>query len=467
MKKVTVIFAVIVLMISTNLFAQEKQEFKDLSIKTEINDAELVFNKTLKWDNFKIPGFFVDEYILWYEYFELEGKATRYQYQVSADNNATYVLRLYNKIFTDAGFKILYSASKSQNKTSSKDLNNRYNNYFGNKKLGGRYGIGGGDDNSFIIGKKMIGNKTVFAIIFSETYGNGTIITEDIYEPETIKEHREAVSLYKNSDIIYNDDVGFHDFTVITNIAQDGKTTTKKVSGYMKHKYCSVPAGNSTMQIIENYKEAIKNKGGEILAFSHSKKYFNDFRKNIPDHGLNNYAWITFNDANDYYLSGYIKGDKMDHYVVVLTEVSESNSYYSLVTIDVKPMEKGLVTANSINTDITKNGHIAIYDIHFDTGKSEIKSESVDALQNIAEYLNAHSDKKYIIVGHTDNVGDFEANLKLSKERAEAVKNELVSKYSVKAEQLIAYGDGQTAPVATNFTKEGKAKNRRVEIVEQ
>jgi len=72
-----------------------------------------------------------------------------------------------------------------------------------------------------------------------------------------------------------------------------------------------------------------------------------------------------------------------------------------------------------------------------------------------------------LIVGHTDNVGDFDANLKLSKERAEAVINELVTKYSVKIEQLKAHGDGPTAPVASNSTDEGKAKNRRVEIVEQ
>jgi OOP family OmpA-OmpF porin len=130
-------------------------------------------------------------------------------------------------------------------------------------------------------------------------------------------------------------------------------------------------------------------------------------------------------------------------------------------------MDDNLVTVKNLDESITETGHIAIYDIHFDTGKSEIKPESANALQNIAEYLNAHSDQKYIIVGHTDNVGDFEANLKLSKERAEAVKNEFTSKYSVKAEQLIAHGDGQTAPVATNSTEEGKAKNRRVEIVEQ
>ncbi len=130
-------------------------------------------------------------------------------------------------------------------------------------------------------------------------------------------------------------------------------------------------------------------------------------------------------------------------------------------------MDKGLVSVKDMETNITQNGHIAIYDIHFDSGKSAVKPESIETLKKIAKYLNAHPDKKYIIVGHTDNTGNFETNLKLSKDRADAVKNELVSKYSVKSEQLKTYGDGQTAPIATNSTDKGKAKNRRVEIVEQ
>ena len=464
MKKVTLIFVGIALMISTNLWAQDNQEYEDLSIKKEINNAELVFNKTIKWDNFKIPGFFIDDYILWDDYYELEGKATRYQYKVSADNNATYVLKLYNKIFTDSGFKILYSKA---NPMYPSTFNDKYNYALGNNKLQGRYSVGGGGNNALIIGKKVTDDKTLFVIIFAETYSNGTIITEDIFEPETIKEHREAVSLYKNSNIIYNDDIGFHEFDVVTNIAKDGKATTKTVNGYVKHKYCSVPSGNSTLQIIENFKEAIKNKGGEILAYSHSKNYFGTYIKNIPDHGLKRYEWITYNNSNDYYLSGYIRGDKMDHYVVVLTELSEGKSYYSLVTIDVKPMAKGLVTVNSINEDITKNGHIAIYDIYFDTGKSTIKAESSGALKNIAEYLNAHKDKKFFIVGHTDNAGDFNSNMTLSENRAKVVMNELITKYGVNADQLKAYGVANLSPVTSNSTDSGRAKNRRVEIVEQ
>ena len=78
-----------------------------------------------------------------------------------------------------------------------------------------------------------------------------------------------------------------------------------------------------------------------------------------------------------------------------------------------------------------------------------------------------NKDIKYIIVGHIDNVGDFDVNIKLSQERAKSVENELANKYKVSADLLNSYGDGSTAPIATNKTEEGRAKNRRVEIVEQ
>ena len=155
---------------------------------------------------------------------------------------------------------------------------------------------------------------------------------------------------------------------------------------------------------------------------------------------------------------------------IYIVEVISDFSNVTVITqdvIEVEEAETGMVTAKNMAEDIAATGHIAIYDIHFDTGKSAIKAESAIALKNIAEYLNAHSDKQFLIVGHTDNVGDFEANLKLSSARADAVMNELVTKYSVKAEQLKAYGDGSTSPVASNSTNDGKAKNRRVEIVEQ
>jgi len=126
-----------------------------------------------------------------------------------------------------------------------------------------------------------------------------------------------------------------------------------------------------------------------------------------------------------------------------------------------------LVSVDNITGDITMKGHIAIYGIYFETGKSVLKSESEKALNTIAEYINATSNKKFFIVGHTDNTGDFALNMTLSEERAKSVMSELITKYSVKADQLKAYGVSSLVPVASNMTEEGKAKNRRVEIVEQ
>ena len=71
------------------------------------------------------------------------------------------------------------------------------------------------------------------------------------------------------------------------------------------------------------------------------------------------------------------------------------------------------------------------------------------------------------IVGNTDNDGNFKANMELSQKRADAVVNELITKYKVSSSKLEAYGVGSLAPIATNDNEEGKALNRRVEIVKK
>ncbi len=139
----------------------------------------------------------------------------------------------------------------------------------------------------------------------------------------------------------------------------------------------------------------------------------------------------------------------------------------TLITQDVMEADKeDVFNAKNIDENLAAFGHLSVYSILFDPGKADIKPESEGTIKVIADYLKSHPDKKFIIVGHTDNTGEFEANLKLSMDRAQSVKNELVSKYSVNADQLKVFGDGQTAPVASNSTDEGKAQNRRVEIVE-
>jgi outer membrane protein OmpA-like peptidoglycan-associated protein len=141
---------------------------------------------------------------------------------------------------------------------------------------------------------------------------------------------------------------------------------------------------------------------------------------------------------------------------------------YKLVVVAKQAMVQK-VTANAavLAQDLKTTGHVAVYGIYFDTGKSEIKPESEPTLAEIAKLLQQNPNLKLYVVGHTDNVGELLYNMKLSQDRAGAVVNALVFQYSVTASRLVARGTGPLAPVASNKTEDGRAQNRRVELVEQ
>jgi len=108
-----------------------------------------------------------------------------------------------------------------------------------------------------------------------------------------------------------------------------------------------------------------------------------------------------------------------------------------------------------------------IYGITFDFDKADIKPESKAQLDQIGRLMSNHADLKLAITGHTDNQGAADYNQKLSQRRAEAIVAALVGTYAVMPNRLSAQGMGAASPVASNDTDEGRAKNRRVELVKQ
>jgi len=287
-----------------------------------------------------------------------------------------------------------------------------------------------------------------------------------------------VLPVYTGSDIRYDDEIGFEEISFIVD-----KSKIQNTQGVLRRTFCRAPEGRSPLEIIKNYEKGIKEMGGTILFLSRDpkkividgQKFADIFGKTRKDRGLatNHFTHTSFPNEITEYLVGKIDSGGNVVYIVVgagpgAWAASEHNrTFYELVTLEAKPMEMGMITAAEIGTGLTTQGRIAIYNIFFDTGKSIVKAESDGALKAIAEYLNSNKSKKVVVVGHTDNTGDFDMNIKLSKERAEAVIENLVSKYAVDKKQLKPYGVGPVSPVTSNSTEEGKGRNRRVEIVEQ
>jgi OOP family OmpA-OmpF porin len=149
-------------------------------------------------------------------------------------------------------------------------------------------------------------------------------------------------------------------------------------------------------------------------------------------------------------------------------DVANNGEMFSLMIVEESDMKQDVeFTAGDLAEALKTKGSIAVHNILFDTGKATIKPESAGALGIIAEVLKGDPALKIEIQGHTDNVGAAAANLKLSQDRAAAVKAYLVQTGGIAATRLSTAGLGDTKPVADNKTEEGRAQNRRVELVKK
>lgn len=137
---------------------------------------------------------------------------------------------------------------------------------------------------------------------------------------------------------------------------------------------------------------------------------------------------------------------------------------YELFVVDRQAMQQDIV-ANELLDKINQSGRVSLY-LHFDTAKATIKPESQSQLDQAAQMMKSAPALKIEVAGHTDNAGTPDGNLKLSQARAASVMQALVSR-GIAPTRLTAKGYGQTVPLADNKTEEGRAKNRRVELVKR
>ena len=162
-----------------------------------------------------------------------------------------------------------------------------------------------------------------------------------------------------------------------------------------------------------------------------------------------------------------LTANKGPQWVAVVASEMSGDSSYILTTVLTQAMQQEMTTdATAWAAEINSTGHAAVYGIEFDTGKATLKPASEKVLGDVLSLLQAQPDWKMKIEGHTDSTGTKASNLTLSQQRAAAVMAWLVEKGVANA-RLTATGLGDTKPIADNTTDEGRARNRRVELVKQ
>ena len=255
-----------------------------------------------------------------------------------------------------------------------------------------------------------------------------------------------------------------------------------KVEGARTTAFYRLPPDAAALEAVRAYEVDLREKGFEVVFSGSGEELDNGygrFVKNVysseTDYDRQKY---TMASAEDYrYIAMKKARPEGDVYVTVFATATPSSwkddvlAAGQVITrvdvIETKPLENRLikVTAAEMEQQISTTGRVALYGIFFDFNKTDLKPESEPSLQEIAKLLAQSSAMKVLVVGHTDAVGSFEFNKDLSERRAKAVVETLVGRFNVAKDRLLPFGASFASPIAPNTSEDGKAKNRRVELV--
>lgn len=279
---------------------------------------------------------------------------------------------------------------------------------------------------------------------------------------------------FEGSEIRVYKNFEFDEFPFITGPAQQAGQV-QSVEGKLTLIGYYVPNGSSFAEVARNFKFRLEQQGFAIEFECDTAKgdcgsaleFAEQIRKPTSLPEPSRYEWDRYNYR---FLSARLERPEGNLYATVwVTKYQNAPQpvYVYVSVLEQQAMTYKMIDAAKMSKEIAETGRIALYGINFDTAKTDIKPESQPTIREIAELLQKQPDLKLVIVGHTDNQGSLEYNMDLSSRRAKAVRDALVKEHGIAAARLSAWGAGFLVPMASNKGEEGRAKNRRVELVEQ
>lgn len=274
-------------------------------------------------------------------------------------------------------------------------------------------------------------------------------------------------------------------------VKQDAAKTLelRKVEGKETRIHYLSPVGKTVLEVHRNYRDALLAAGLQVqmtcdqqcdqlyrLWQGQAKPFERQFRWDDGHHnGFSHYDGPDNNEGR--FVVGYFTATPQRPKTHVLVYQSTAfgggkkvdpmtSTFIQIIEEKAQPAGQVTVNAEALNQGLQSSGHVSLYGLQFDTGKSELKAESQSQLQELISILKTQSTLNVIVVGHTDNVGNIDANLLLSQARAQSIVQALIQA-GIDKRRLMAKGLANFAPIASNANEQGRALNRRVEIVVQ
>ena len=279
------------------------------------------------------------------------------------------------------------------------------------------------------------------------------------------------------------DQSGYDELSVPTSkVTFDGPETSITIEGPRTRVMYIVPGDRSPLEVIRNYQAELADMGYEVLyecgndacgPASAMSQYLYPRDARLQTLGRVTGSAFSLPRGDHRYLlanksetgrtvSIYAAFETFDHF----PELFEK----TLVLVDViegAPLTRRMefVSAEDMALSVDADGRVSLYGVRFAHDSDALTAESDPTLEEIARFLSAEPDTRFFVVGHTDMTGGYDYNIDLSRRRAASVVQALTGRYAISAARLEPAGVGPLAPVAENLTEEGRALNRRVELV--
>ena len=263
-------------------------------------------------------------------------------------------------------------------------------------------------------------------------------------------------------------------YDVPTGPWHDGAVPSLKVQGSVTRQvWQSQQSGKNALQVLDELRKQLFKQGYSVLFECHDRVCGGfDFRFGIevlpgPDMyvDLSNYQFLSATRTNlagkDTYLTLLVSQSAQHDFVQSIHLAGDQAETFKSMT---KTVPNNMIP-QAFDDLFDQTGSVILSDLVFKSGSSALTETAFASLKKLAAYLSRHPERKIVLVGHTDNIGELARNMALSKQRAQAVAAHLTQHYGIDRDQVISEGTGYLSPIASNQSPEGRKANRRVEAV--